>query len=200
MAEFTKNIARWYDSTIAGRHKIEACDFIVDAANLLVRAHENISGGHVNSIEAVGKFSAAAKLLNNCQEMIAGLTKERFMFGQTVTMVGSNTIPSKQGVIDLKAVVKQFGNEGEITRMTNNLATKLEQLADDPHKYFQNTPALANELGELIGKTIGLLAILDPGKTRLPEVARAIKIAQAYQEKLGEQERAAEDTAAAKLN
>ena len=190
MAELAKQVARWWDSTIAGRHKIEACDLVVEALGHLVKTHQALNAGGIRSSDAHASISAATDTLQGCGEIISALIKERKMFGQILSMEGDKTIPSRHGEIDLLNVKRQFGRESEpkIIGLANNALKRIGDLANDPTAHYQNLPNITNQISELMLKTITALELLDPGKTRSGEIEKAREIVSGYQDKLAARE------------
>jgi len=196
MAEFAKNIARFWDSTIAGRHKIEACDLMVDAIDQLVRTHSALNSSNVRSVDALAHAKNAVANLEACHDLVKELTKERKMFGKVLSMVGDQSIPSSNGRINLQAVLREFGNGGEITKLAKNMADRVEQMALEPEANYTNLPNISNQIATLVDRSLHVFQILDPGRTRFDEIAKGCQLASEYNKKMA----AREVTAAAKLN
>ena len=188
MAGFAKQVARYWDSTITGRHKIEACDLVIDALNQLVKTHQALSSGNIRSMDALDSISIASETLAGCQNLIKGLIEERKMFGQILSMAGDKVIPSRHGTISLGKVNQQFGREGEIIRLANSAVTKIRDLAEAPTEHFSNVPNISNQVAELIIRTITALELLDPGKTRSAEIKKTREIVSEYQDKMAARE------------
>lgn len=171
MSEFTKAVARWYDNTIAGRHKIEACDLMVDTINSLAYAHTNIAGLQINSSKAKTHLQTALDQLKGVSELTKDLVRERRMFGSTFSMGGAAVIPSRNGPIDLRRVKALF-SESKVISTAEILLNKVDSLESNPEAYRSNTPGIANSIADLMGTCIEVLKIMDPGSTRASEIRK----------------------------